>query len=94
MFLRGIKLNPSHVFISQSYFKVPKTIRISATHYFIMKIPSKRELQQIASSHSSDIDFKDFMKLYKDYTKEPYSFLVNDAILSSDNPLRFRKNLL
>ena len=59
-----------------------------------MKIPNKRELQQIASSNSSDIDFKDFMKLYKDYTKEPYSFLVNDIILSSDNPLRIRKNLL
>ena len=58
-----------------------------------MKIPNKRELQQIASNHSSDIDFKDFMKLYKDYTKEPYSFLVNDTTLSSDNPLRFRKNL-
>ena len=73
---------------------MPKTTRLNATHYFIMKIPSKRELQHIASNHSSDIDFKDFMKLYKDYTKEPYSFLVNDMILSSDNPLRFRKNLL
>ena len=59
-----------------------------------MKIPIKTKLQQIASNHSSDIDFKDFMKLYKDYTKEPYSFLVNDTTLSSDNPLRFRKNLL
>ena len=58
-----------------------------------MKIP-KRELSQIASNHSSDIDFKDFMKVYKDHTKEPYSFLVNDTTLSSDNPLRFRKNLL
>ena len=94
LFLRGRKLNISLVFISQSYFKVPKTIRLNATHYFIMKIPNKRELQQIASNHSSDIDFKDFMKLYKDYTKEPYSFLVNDTTLSSDNPLRFRKNLL
>ena len=58
-----------------------------------MKIP-KRELSQIASNHSFDIDFKDFMKVYKDHTKEPYSFLVNDTTLSSDNPLRFRKNLL
>ena len=58
-----------------------------------MKIPNKRELQQIASN-LSDNDFKDFMKLYKDYTKEPYLFLVNDTTLSSDNPLRFRKNLL
>ena len=58
-----------------------------------MKIPNKRELKQIASSHSSDIDFKDFMKLYKDYTKKPYSFLVIDMTSSSDNPLRFTKNL-
>ena len=73
---------------------MPKIIRLNASHYFIMKIPHKRELQQIASNHSSDIDFKDFMKLYKDYTKESYSFLVNNTTLSSDNPLRFRKNLL
>ena len=59
-----------------------------------MKIPSKREIQQIASNHLPDIDFKDFMKLFKDYTKEQYSFLVKDTILSSDNPLRFRKSLL
>ena len=59
-----------------------------------MKIPNKRELQRIALNHSSDIDFKDFMKIFKKYTAEPYSFLVNDATLSSDDPLRFRKNLL
>ena len=59
-----------------------------------MKIPNRRELQQISSNHSSDIDFKDFMKLYKDCTREPYSFLVNDTTLSSDNPLIFRRHLL
>ena len=59
-----------------------------------MKITNKRELQQIASDHSFDIDFKDVMKLYKEYTKEPYSLLVNDITLSSDNPLRFKKNSL
>ena len=64
---RGRKLNISLVFISQSYFKVPKTIRLNATHFFIMKVPNKRELQQIASSHSSGIDFKDSMKLKKIY---------------------------
>ena len=58
------------------------------------KIPNKRELQQIALNHSSDIDFKDFMKIFKKYTAEPYSFLVNDTTLPSDDPLRFRKNLL
>ena len=72
LFLRGRKLNISLIFISQSYFKVPKTIRLNTTHYFIMKIPNKRELKQIASNHSSEIDFKDFMKLYKEYTKGPY----------------------
>ena len=51
LFLRGRKLNISLVFISQYYFKVPKTIRLNATHYFIMKIPNKRELQQIASNN-------------------------------------------
>ena len=72
---------------------MPKTIILNAT-LFIMKIPSKRELQLIASNHLSDIDFKNFMKLYKEHTKESYSFLVNDSTFSSDNPLRFRKNLL
>ena len=57
-----------------------------------MKIPNKRELQQIAINHSSDVDFKVFMKIYKTYTAETFSFLVNDTILPSNNPLRFRKN--
>ena len=59
-----------------------------------MKIPNKRDLQQIALNHLSDIDFKYFMKIYKKCTVELYSFLVNDTTLPSDNPLRFRKNLL
>ena len=71
MFLRVIKLNISLIFILQSYFKVPKTIKLNATHYFIMKIPNKGELQQTASNHSSDIDFKDFLKLYQQYSKDP-----------------------
>ena len=56
-------------------------------------MPDKREFQQIASNQLSDIEFKDFMKLFEDYTKEPYSFLVKDTTLPSDNPLRFWKNL-
>ena len=58
-----------------------------------MKIPNERELRHIPINHSSDVDFKDFIKIYKKYTAEPYSFLVNDTTLASDNPLRFRKNL-
>ena len=59
--------------------------------FFIMKIPNKKKTQQIAQSHSSNIDSKDFIKVQGKYTAEPYSFLVNDATLASDNPLRFRK---
>ena len=70
--LRGRILIISLVYISQSCFKVPKTIRLHEIHYFIMEISNKREIQQIASNHSSDSDFKDSMKLYKDYAKEQY----------------------
>ena len=94
LFIRGRKLNISIIFIMQSYFKVPKDVRLNSTHFVIMKITNKRGLQQIVLNHSSDIDFKDFMKIFKKYTKEPYSFLVNDTTLPSDDPLRFRKNLL
>ena len=62
LFIRGRKLNISIVFITQSYFKVPKDVRLNSTHLFFMKIPNKRELQQIALNHSSDIDFKYFIK--------------------------------
>ena len=94
LFIRGRKLNISIAFITQSYFKVPKDVRLNSTHFFIMKILNKRELQQIALNHSSDIDFKDFMKIYKECTKEQYSFSVNDTTLQLDNPLKFRYNLL
>ena len=94
LFIRGRKLNISIVFITQSYFRVPKDVRLNSTHFLTMKFPNKSELQQIALDHSSDIDFKEFIKIYKKYTARPYSFLVNDTTLPSDNPLRFRKNLL
>ena len=93
LFIRDRNLNISLVFITQSYFKVPKDVRLNSTHFFIMKIPNKRELQQIALNHSSDINSKDLIKIYKKYTAEPYSFLVNDVTFASDNPLRFRKDL-
>ena len=53
LFITGSKLNISLAFITQSYFKVPKDVRLNFTHFFIMKIPNKRELQQIALNHSS-----------------------------------------
>ena len=74
LFIRCRKLNISLVFITQSYFSVPKEVRLNSTYCLIMKIHNKRELQNIATNHSADIDYKDFMKIYKKYTREPYSF--------------------
>ena len=93
LFIRGRKLNISLVFITQSYFKVPKDVRLNTTHSFISKIPNKRELQQIVINHSLDISTKHFENIYRKCTAEPYSFFVSDTTLASDNPLRFRKNL-
>ena len=92
-FIRGRKISISLVFITKSYFKVPKDVRLNSTHFFIMKIPNKGELQQIALNHSSGINSKDFINIYKKHNAEPYSFLVNNAMLASSNSLRFRKNL-
>ena len=66
---------------------------MNTIHFFITKILSKRELQQIAIYHSSDISNEDFVNIYRKCTAEPYSFFVNDTTLASNNPLRFRKNL-
>ena len=93
LFIKGRKLNISRVFIMQSYFKVSKDVRLNTSHFFIMKIPNKRELQQIALNHSSNIAFKNFVKIYKKYTDKPYSSLVSDATLASDNHLRFGKSI-
>ena len=93
LFIRCRKLNISLVFITQSYFSVPKDVRLNSTHYLIMKINNKRELQNIAINHSVDINYKDFVKIYRDYTKESYSFLTIDTTLPATYPLRFRKNL-
>ena len=92
-FIRGRKLNISLIFITQSYFKVPKDVKLNTTHFFIAKIPDKRELQQITINHSPDISTKDFTNIYRKCAAEPYYFLVNDTMLVSNNPLRFRKNL-
>ena len=100
LFIRGRKLNISLVFIMKSYFFVPKSIRLNSMRYFIMNIPNKRELQQTAFNHLLDVEYKDFMNFYKKCTAKRYSFLVIDCTqihcihCVSDNPSRFRKNLL
>ena len=94
LFIRGRKLNICLVFITQWYFEVPKDVGLNTTHVFIAKISSRRELQEIAWNHSSDIKNEDFINIYRECTSKPYSFLVNDTMLASDNPLRFRKLFL
>ena len=94
MFIRCRKLNILLVFITQSYFSVPKDVRLNLTHYLIMKINNRKELQNIAFNHSADTDYNNFVKIYREYTKEPYSFLTIDTTLPASDPLRFRKNLL
>ena len=93
LFIRCRKLNISLVFITQSYFSVPKDVRLNSTNCLIMKINNKRELQNIAINHSVDIDYQDFIKIYRECTKKPYSFLTKDTTLPASDPLRLRKKL-
>ena len=94
LFIRCRKLNILLVFITQIYYSVPKDVQLNPTHYLIMKINNKRELKNITKSYSADIDYKDFVKIYRECTKEPYSFLTIDTTLPASDPLRFKKNLL
>ena len=93
LFIRCRKLNILLVFITQSYFSIPKDVRLNSKHHLIMKINNKKELQNIAINHSAFIDYEDFVKIYRECIKEPYSFLTIDTALSASDILRFRKNL-
>ena len=81
-------------FITQSYFSVPKYVRLNSTDYLIIRIKDKRELQNIAINHSPDIDYKDFMRIFRECAREPYLFLAIDTTFPASDSLRFRKNLL
>ena len=94
LFIRCRKLNISLVFITQSYFSVPKDVRLNSTHYLIMKISNRKELQNIAINHSADIDYNNFVRIYRECTRKPYSFLTIDTTLPASDPRRFRKNVL
>ena len=93
LFIRCRKLNISLAFITQSYSSVPKDITLNSTHCLIMKINSRKELQNIAINHSAHIHYKDFMEMYREFTKEPFNFLTIDTTLPTSDPVRFRKNL-
>lgn len=96
-FIRCKKLHIFLALITRSCIHphpMPNAVRLSSTHYPIMKIHNKKELQDIATNHSANIDYMDFMKSYRKYISQPYSFLTIDTLLPSDDPLCFRENLL
>ena len=89
LFVRCKKLNISLVFITQSYSSDPKNVRLNLTHYLIMKFNNRNGLQNVA-----DIDYNDFVRIYRECTRKPNSFLTIDTTLPASDPLRFRENLL
>ena len=93
LFIRCRKLNISLVFITQSYFSVPKDVRLNSTHYLIMKINNRVELKNITNNHSAHIDYHNFKKIYRKCIKEPFNFLTVDTTLPASNRLGFRRNL-
>ena len=93
LFIKGRKWDISIFFITQLHFKVPKDVRLNSTHFLIMTILNKREIQQMALNHSSDIEFKDFIKIYENVLLDHILFWLMIQ-LPSDNSLRSRKNLL
>ena len=93
LFIRCRKLNMSLVFITQSYFFVPKDVRLNSTHYLIVKINNRRELRNIAINHSTDIDYNHFREIYRECAKKPFNFLTIDTTLPASDSLRFRKKL-
>ena len=90
LFIRCRKLDMSLCFLTQFYFSVPKDVRLNCTHYIIFKLNNKRELQNLAINHSADIDYKDFVNIYRNCTKEPYNFLTVDTTRPVNK--RFKKN--
>ena len=90
LFIRGRKLNVTLCFLTHSYFNVSKDVRLNCMQYIIFKLNSKTELQNIAINHSADIGYKDYIKIYRDCTKEPYTFLTIDITQPVDK--KFKKN--
>ena len=92
LFYRARKINVSIVFITQSYFRALKDARLNSTHYILMKIGNKKELKIIAEEKSGHLDYKDFLKMYNNCTREPYSFMTIDARPTAT--MVFRKNFV
>ena len=94
LFIRCRKLNVLLVFIIQTYFSVPKNVRLNSTYYLTMKNNNKKEFQNIAINHCAGVDYDDFVRIYRKCTSRQYSFLTIDTTLPANDPQRFRKILL
>ena len=94
LFITCRKVNISLAFITQSCFSIPKDVRLNSSHYLIMKVNNRKELQNIAINYSADIDYNDFVRIYKECRRKPYSFLTIDKTLPASDPLRFRNSLV
>ena len=92
LFIRCRKLNISLVFITHYYFRVPEDVTLNSIYYLIMNIHNRRELKQIAIDNSADIDYKDFLKIFKNCTRGHYSSLAFDSTLPADIFMRFRNH--
>ena len=79
------------MFITQSYLSVLKDVRLNSIHYFILKINNRKELQNIGINHSADIDYNDFERIYRGFTRKPYSSITIDTTSPASDPFRFRK---
>ena len=88
LFYRARKINVSIVFITQSYFRALKDARLNSTHYILMKIGNKKELNRIAEEKSGHLDYKDFLEMYNYCTKEPYSFMTIDTRPTATTPFK------
>ena len=88
-FIRCRKMNTSLAFITQSYFSVPKDVRLNLPHYLIMKINNRKKSQNIAINVLTDLDYNDFVGIYRECTRKPYSFLTIDTTLPASDFLRF-----
>lgn len=80
LFIRGRKKNASTIYISQSYFQIPKMIRLNSSYFALFNVPNKKQLRAIADTHSTRIDFRRFMKYYKEIHSDPYKFMLIDNV--------------
>lgn len=80
LFIRGRKKNASVIYISQSYFQIPKMVRLNSSYFALFDVANKRQIRCIADTHSTRLEFSEFMSMYRNIHKEPYKFMLIDNV--------------